>query len=194
MLHIGAAYSFRDTDDTRSVRFRARPEYHNTERFVDTDSFAADEVNLFGLESALVLGPLSLQAEFMAATTGGGADADDVCLKGMYFQTSYFLTGEHRPYSTSSGAFGRVKPKANFGADGTGALELTGRYSYLDLNDGSSVRGGRLTNSIVGMNWYLNPNVRFMFNYVHASLDRTIAVGDDDGEADLFMVRAQIDF
>ena len=189
LLHVGVAYSYRSMTEAKSARYMSRPEHHNIQSFVDT-AYDADHANLFGLESALVLGPLSLQAELMAALTdAGSAAAEQACMKGMYFQTSYFLTGEHRPYQTSSGTFGRIRPKANFGADGLGAFEVAGRVSCLDLNDGVA-RGGRMINGTLGMNWYLNPNVRLMFNYVHSCLDRNA----DDGEADLFLARAQFDF
>lgn len=191
VLHLGAAYSYRSMTEAKSVQFRSRPEYHNTAvRWVDTGVYDADHVNLFGLEGAVVCGPLSMQAELMAATSDGGdQDAEQTCLEGMYFQTSYFLTGEHRPYSRTSGTFGRIRPKANFGADGNGAFELTGRVSCLNLNDGVA-DGGRMTNGTFGLNWYLNPNVRMMFNYVHSYVNRN----GDSGEADMFLARVQFDF
>ena len=56
----------------------------------------------------------------------------------------------------------------------------------IDLNDGP-IEGGELANITVGLNWYLNPNVRIMFNYVHADIE-------DSGEADIFQTRFQVDF
>jgi phosphate-selective porin OprO/OprP len=140
---------------------------------------------VFGAEAALVYGPFSLQGEYMysGVDTPGG---EDPSFQGAYVYASYFLTGEHRAYKTSAAAFDRVKPKKNFGAGGPGAWEVGLRYSYLGLNDGE-IEGGELSDFTVGLNWYLNPNTRFMLNYVHADLD---GVGNADG----FQMRGQIDF
>lgn len=97
------------------------------------------------------------------------------------------LTGEHRPYRTERGIFGGIQPKNNFGSNGGwGAWEVAARYSHIDLND-KGVGGGELGDFTFGMNWYLNPNVRFMFNYVHADLE-------DSGEANIIQSRFQVAF
>ena len=186
LLHLGAAYSYRNPDD--SIRYRQRPEAHLTDRFVDTGSFAGDQVDLVGLEAALVDGPFSLQGEYMMADadrlSGSNSDVD---FDGYYVQASYFLTGEHRRYKTTEGAFSRIKPKKNYSAaGGPGAWELKARYSGLDLSD-KDITGGELDNISAGLNWYLNPNTRIMWDYVHADKDNI-------GEADMLMMRLQFDF
>jgi phosphate-selective porin OprO/OprP len=185
LLHLGAAFSCRNPDD--SIWYRQRPEAHLTDRFVDTGSFACDQVDLVGLEAALVDGPYSLQGEYMMAEAdrlGGGPDVE---FDGYYVQASYFLTGEHRSYKTSEGAFSRVKPKKNYSAaGGPGAWEVKARYSGLDLSD-KDITGGELDNISAGLNWYLNPNTKIMWDYVHADKDNI-------GEADMLMMRLQFDF
>lgn len=184
LLHVGAAYSYRHPDD--SLRYRSRPETHLTDRFVDTGAFASDEVDLLGLEAAWVEGPLSLQGEYVMASPKllAGSDPD---FRGYYGQASYFLTGEHRQYKTSSAAFDRVKPKKNVGqAGGFGAWEVKARYSHIDL-DSESIAGGELDDISAGVNWYLNPNTRAMWDYIHADTN-------DRGKADIVMMRFQVDF
>ena len=185
LLHLGAAYSYRNPDD--SIQYRQRPEAHLTDRFVDTGSFASDQVDLVGLEAAWVNGPLSLQGEYMMADAdrlGGGSDVE---FDGYYIQASYFLTGEHRKYKTTEGAFSRIKPRENYSAaGGPGAWEVKARYSGLDLSD-KDINGGELDNISAGLNWYLNPNTKIMWDYVHADKD-------DIGEADMLMMRVQFDF
>ncbi len=57
----------------------------------------------------------------------------------------------------------------------------------------SAKSGSHLDTITLGVNWYLNPNTRVMFNYVKA--DPTLdSDGDDDGDADLLSMRFQIDF
>ncbi len=72
-----------------------------------------------------------------------------------------------------------------------GAWEVGLRYSHIDLND-EGISGGEEDNITVGLNWYLNPNVRMMFNYVNADLEDR--AGIPDGDADIFQTRFQIDF
>ena len=157
-----------------------------TDKFMDTGAFAGDRVDLVGLEAAWVNGPLSVQSEYMKAYADR-TGASDVDFDGYYVQASYFLTGEHRNYKTSEGAFSRIKPKKNYGKEGgLGAWEVAARYSGLDLND-SDIAGGRLNDITTGLNWYLNPNTRIMWNYVYADKN-------DVGQADMLMMRLQFDF
>lgn len=185
LLHVGAAFSNRKPDD--SYGFDASPEAHLADDFVDTGSIAGDRVELLGLEAAWVNGPLSLQSEYIMAD-GGRFAGSDVEFDGYYVQASYFLTGEHRKYKTTEGAFSRVKPNNNYNASsgGLGAWEAKARYSGLDLSD-SDISGGELDNISLGMNWYLNPNTKVMWDYVHADKD-------DVGDADMLMMRLQFDF
>jgi len=185
LLHIGAGYSYRNPDD--SIRFRQRPEAHLADYFVDTGSFAGDQADLLGLEAAWVNGPLSLQGEYMMADADRLGGGSDVKFDGYYVQASYFLTGENRSYKTSEGAFSRTKPKKNYSAaGGPGAWEAKARYSELDLSD-SDVTGGELNNVTAGVNWYLNPNTKIMWDYVHADKDKV-------GKADMLMMRLQFEF
>ena len=188
LVHVGFGFSHEFRDNNSSVRFRSRPEAHLGPRFVDTGSFTADGINYFNPELALVYGPFSLQGEYMYASVDSDS-ANDPSFDGSYIYGSLFLTpGDHRRYKTSSGAFDRVKPKQNFSwGGGFGAVEAAFRYSNLHLSD-EAIRGGTLSNFTAGLNWYLNPNVRFMLNYVHAD-QRSI-----NGQADIVQMRAQVDF
>ena len=71
MAHLGAFYGHRKIGAGGEVRFRQRPESHLAPYLVDTGALDASGVNLFGFESAAILGPASLQAEYM------GADLED---------------------------------------------------------------------------------------------------------------------
>ncbi len=194
LLHLGLSYSHQFRDDSKfDLRYRARPEAHITDaRTVNTGNFKVDNVDLINPEAAFVWGPLSLQGEYFHSFTDS-READDPQFSGFYVYASYFLTGEHRTYKTSAGAFDRVRPKTNFHPTkgGWGAWELGLRYSYLDLND-EGIRGGEESNITAGVNWYLNPNTRVMFNYVYADVeDRE---NFDDGDLHIVQSRFQIDF
>lgn len=204
LLHLGLAASNRhpnkedhdsnkDTETIHAVRYRSRPEVHIGPYLADTRYIPAEEVNLLGAEAALVLGPASLQSEYLYADVDATMGADDPAFSAWYVQGSFFLTGEHRPYKTTDGAFSRVKPKRNAfdGEGGSGAWELALRYSALDLED-EKIDGGNLDDVTLGLNWYLNPNARVMWNYVHAMSDW--GAKSVDAGADVFQMRFQVDF
>jgi phosphate-selective porin OprO and OprP len=185
LVHLGLAYSRRNT--AASFRFRERPETHLAPRLVDTGVFPAEALNLIGAEAALVAGPASLQGELVRADADPAA-GPNTSFHGFYLMGSFFLTGEHRSYRAEEGAFGRVRPKRAFlsEAGGAGAWEVAIRISEIDLTDGV-ISGGELRDWTLGLNWYLNPNSRIMWNYVRADL-RTV------GTADAFQMRFQVDF
>jgi len=194
LLHLGLSYThqFRDEGDT-TVRYRERPESHITDaNIVNTGRFAADAVDIVNPELALVYGPFSLQGEYFYTWVNSQA-ADDPEFDGFYIYGSYFLTGESRKYSTSNGAFDRVRPKVNFHPTegGWGAWEIGLRYSTIDLSDGA-INGGEADNFTAGLNWYLNPNVRWMTNYVYSDVENRANVSDDD--LNILQTRFQIDF
>jgi phosphate-selective porin OprO/OprP len=172
---------------------------NGTPFFVDTRPIAdVNLINTYGCESLWVHGPWSLQSEAMVAVVdrqGPGTPA----FWGGYTQFGYFLTGEHRPYDRVAGAVDRVIPNDNFRAgQGRGAWELTGRLSYIDLTS-SGIEGGELTNMTCGVNWYLNPHCKWVFNYIHAwgnspDLSAPAAPGLLSTNTDIFAVRCQIDF
>lgn len=199
LLHTGVSVSAQNAFDN-DFRFAARPEMNMADTFVDTGSFidagnVGEWATYVNPEIALVWGAFSFQTEYTFANIDlddntAGSDPD---FSGWYAYGSYFLTGEHRKYGMKRGVFGRIKPYQNFDWNGGwGAIELKARYSELDLND-EGINGGRLNDLTLGVTWYLNPNTKVMFDYVHADVDRR-AIALDDGEADLFGMRFQVDF
>jgi phosphate-selective porin OprO and OprP len=186
LVHLGFSYvhQFRSNED---LRYRQRPESHLASRFVDTGDFPANSIDLVNPELAAVWGPLSLQAEYIRAFVDA-PELDDPAFDGWYAYLSYFVTGEHRVYKLEEAAFDKVSPKHNFhfGPDGGwGAWEVAARYSKLNLNSGD-VQGGNLGDSTLGVNWYLNPNIRIMANYVYSG--RT----DKPGSANIYESRFQV--
>jgi phosphate-selective porin OprO/OprP len=191
-FHLGLGGAFRIPDDASgTIRFRQRPESHLTSvRLVDTgDIDQAGHYTTLGLESAWISGPFSLQAEYMWVGVDRDRGDADVHFQGAYGYVSWFLTGESRFYSAKNGKFGRLRPKENAGDGGIGAWEVAVRYSHLDLNDGV-ITGGEEDNITFGLNWYINPYIRFMANYILVYTDRN--AGDE--EPRIFQMRAQIDF
>jgi phosphate-selective porin OprO/OprP len=190
LVHIGFGYSFKDPNQS-TLQFDSKPESNLTEvNFVDTGTFSARQAHLFGFETAVVFNAFSIQGEYTLAKVSRPSGASGVNFDGGYVMVSYFLTGEHRKYKR--GAFVRVSPRKNFlEGRGLGAWEMALRYSTLDLNDGG-IAGGQQDDITAGLNWYLNPHTRIMFNYVHA--DITGAPTVDRGDLHVYEFRFQVNF
>jgi phosphate-selective porin OprO/OprP len=74
---------------------------------------------------------------------------------------------------------------------GIGAWVIAARYSYVDLND-NLVFGGEQENIVVGLNWYLNDNMRLMFNWIHGTVVKINLANQDLGaKYDAFAMRTQ---
>ncbi|MCD4668842.1 MAG: porin [Actinomycetia bacterium] len=193
LLHFGTAVSYREINDEEEVKFSARPESHVTDiKYIDTgDIINTDSLLKYGLEFAGVVGPFSLQGEYIRTDVCRYDGFEDITFDGWYLYGSWFLTGESRNYKSKKGAFGRVKPTHKLGA-----LELALRYSTIDLNDGP-ITGGEEKNITFGLNWYINPYIKFMTNYImvdndeHADADGDV-IGNDDPK--IFQTRFQVDF
>jgi phosphate-selective porin OprO/OprP len=205
LLHVGGGYSFIDPANDL-VQYRNQPEVfvgetgggalvpagvpNNLPPFVDTGLLATENVHLANVEWAIARGSFYVQSEAIAAFVNRQGN-ESVAFSGAYAHAGYFLTGERRPYNGKAGVLVGVTPKQNVGKDGgVGAWEIAARWSMIDLND-ADVRGGQLNDLTGGLNWYLNPHTKFQFNYIHAMLDSRI---NGDSNADLFAVRAQVDF
>ncbi len=192
VVHIAGSAEYRNLRG-RNYRVRTRPESHIANlRLVDTGNFAADDKITWGFEFAGVMGPFSLQSEYMQqnvnATSGTTFDFD-----GYYVEASWFITGESRNYNAKYGVFKRIKPKSSLGQGGFGAFELATRFSAIDLND-KTIQGGSEHDWTVGLNWYPISHVRFMANYVNVSSTRFVGGVKEFNNPDIFEIRGQVDF
>ncbi len=190
LLHIGAAYAGQ-YHNNEEFKLTQRPEAHLAPKYLNLKVDAVNTVNAFAGELVFVTGQFTLQGEYIMAQVNPSeisvAQYSRYNYSAYYGSFSWFITGEHKNYKFSTSCFDRVATKKNVGkSKGAGAWELTLRYSYADLND-KDLNGGSLTDYTVGINWYLNPSTRFMFNYVHSDVL-------DFGYADIVMVRFQIEF
>ena len=198
LMHVGISYTHQDRDEADKdsrVKLSALPEsYLTDQRLVSTPSFYSSGMHIIDPEWAVVLGPLSFQAEYVHTFVSADKE-ENPDFWGGYVYCSYFLTGEHRTYNMKKGTFGKVKPRNDFrffGA-GLGAWELALRCSYLDLNSGK-IQGGKETNLTFGVNWYINEHMRIMLNYIHADIRDCAAPAVNQGNADIYQGRFQIRF
>ena len=137
------------------------------------------------LEISRQIGSLSLQAEITAARVN--APAVEGTATGGYVYATYFLTGERRGYSRSSGTFGRVIPIDPIDEGGFGAIEVGGRLDYVDLTDLGPGSGAQWGATAV-VNAYLTKRVTLTADYSHT---RTVAGPDDGLTSDAVTLRFQ---
>lgn len=181
-LHFGASLSQENankgSDDLRaSVSYAGRRGPSQT--IAVTTGASGDSVETFGLEAAGAFGPVYFQSEYAKAKFEAplGASED---VETYYVMGSWMLTGQHKPYKSGNGVFGSPK------VDGTkGAWELTARYDSIENKD---VEGLEAKATTLGLNYYINPNVRLMFNYTQGDNEFT---GDETGQ---YAVRTQFSF
>ena len=208
LIHLGASGYWREPGTTTptaaepinsQLRYRAQPEVTaDAARLADTGVLArAKSYTYVGLEAAGVYGPFSIQGEYAASRVDQVPGRVDLSFNGAYVMASLFLTGESRVYDSRNGVFTRLAPKRPFGKNGgAGAFEIAARWSKLDLDSHvdqlalGGVRGGTLTDYTLGMNWYLNPYLRVMVNYIHADAEKRSATNVDQGtDADILALR-----
>jgi phosphate-selective porin OprO/OprP len=194
VLHVGASarYGF----DQGNVRFRSRPEQHLGQRIVDTGGLGRGNFLTLCGELAFVYDRWSLQAEYFHTVVRAQRSGGERTFSGYYAFVSYFLTGPCRNYKVSSATFDRITPCQSWLDDeccGLGAWEIAARYSRLDLSD-DNIRGGEVWDATFGLNWYVNPHTRVMFNYVYSDLQSRGANNNINAPLHVFAVRLQVDF
>jgi phosphate-selective porin OprO and OprP len=112
--------------------------------------------------------------------------SDHPNFSGWYVEGSWVLTGEPKGYSVNAtnnevGGYGAPKVASPFSLDGEswGAWELVARYSDTDLdwNRGlaSGIAGGREKIVDLGLNWYLNNEVKLQVHDLIVNVDKVSA-------------------
>jgi len=155
----------------------------------------------WGTESALVYDRFSLQGEYNHLHVNRYGAVPDPNFDGYYLFGTVFLTGESRSFK--GGVVDRVKPFNNFDpASGHwGAFELALRYDRLDLTDRDLTPLNHDAHSWTGgLNWYLNPNTRFIVNYIRFKgansplVVAPVAINGTTAKGDALATRLQFDF
>ena len=160
---------------------------------------------VYSVEAAGTIGSLYLQGEYFWYNVERKAivGLPDVKFQGGYAQAGYILTGETRSYNPGSASYGSVIPNNPFSLDGSGwgAWEIAARFSTMDLNNllgaANGVAGGRQNVYTLALNWYVNRNVRFMFDYLHGDVAKQVSptnFADTGSKFDAFAMRTQFAF
>ncbi|OQY29559.1 MAG: hypothetical protein B6244_03375 [Candidatus Cloacimonetes bacterium 4572_55] len=204
-IHLGAGIVYQTPDDeSETLEYKIEPEaktgdteFCNTGDIKDVDYFT-----LMGIEGAASYKNMYVQGEFIQNDITRLDDAEDLSFYGGYVFAGFILTGEHRPYIVKEGEFGKIIPKNKK----RGALELAVRYSHINLSDYEiigdpdlgtesikGVQGGKANNFTVGLNWYANPNVKLIANYIYVDNSINAGVkGGLEGDDDFGIIQTRI--
>jgi phosphate-selective porin OprO/OprP len=190
---------------TQTLTLNDRPELRiDPTTLISTGAIAdVSGAQVYSAEAAATYGPLFFQGEYFWFNVDRNAfgPLPSLRFQGGYAEAAYALTGETRRYNAPSASYGGISPANPFSLSGGGwgAWEIAGRYSTMDLNDqlatANGVAGGRQTIYTLALNWYVNDNVRFMFNYLHGDITKQISptnFGDAGAKFDAFAMRTQI--
>ena len=146
--------------------------------------------NAFGLQAEYI------QSKQELLVTGIPASRIDLNNRAWQATGSWVLTGEDAGYR------GVAKPNAPFhsSGEGWGAFELVARYGELNVDDDAfpvyanlSTAASKSTSWSVGLNWYLNSNLKLVLNHTKTQFDGGAIGGDREDEKTLFS-RVQLSF
>ena len=153
----------------------------------------------------------SIVAVNNAACASSTSVIDHPTFSGWYVEGSWILTGETKGYSPAAinnevGGFNGPVPSRpfSFSGDSWGAFELVARYSNTDLNwhtgqvastsQLAGVLGGEERVIALGLNWYLNRNVRVMIDDNIITVKKgTAAIPNRDGQ-DINVIGVRLQF
>ena len=139
------------------------------------------------------------------------AIAERPTFEGWYIHGSWILTGETRPYTVAAlnneiGGFQQPVPSRPFSLNGDswGAWELVARYSDIDLDWNprrvasttqlAGIVGGRERIFDIGVNWYMNRNVKLQIHNSFVSVDKGTAALPTRDSQDLNIVGVRLQF
>jgi phosphate-selective porin OprO/OprP len=177
-----------------TIRLRDRPEMRvDGTRLIDTGAIAAKNGTMWAFDGGVNIDNFFLGGEWakfeidrLATAT---LPADHPSFSGWYVEGSWVITGEPKSYTVSAtnnevGGFGAPKVANPFSlaGDSWGAWELTARYSDTDLDwnpimaasatSQAGTNGGKERIILIGLNWYLNNNIKLQFNDMITKVDR----------------------
>ena len=163
-LHVGGDVTWGDEDSGQSLRGRTDGQFI----FFNRINARGDRLRYSG-EAACYSGPFTIYGEYIHSQEErkglgtGGRDLPDLVGRGWYVTTTYLLTGETKvPGQTVT----PTRWTSPMGPErGWGAWELAARFAQLDFR-ARDITGNRVNALTLGVNWYLTPNVKWLFNFV----------------------------
>ena len=188
LFHLGISHRYQ-SNDNKEYSVGIRPDVHlSQQKYVNTGTIKnVKKVDFYNFESVYIDKSFCVQSEYLVANLNRKLQ-ENIQLSSFYGQVSYILTGENKSHNRSMYFYNSVRPNKPFSLEKKqyGAWELAFRYTHTNLNN-KDILGGKETNYTTGLNWYLNPVTKIMFNHVLADIE-------DKGTASVYQVRLQVAF
>lgn len=180
-LHLGGWFSVEDlnagsANTSASVSYAGRRGPSQT--IAAVNGVAGDKITAYAAEVAGSFGPAFFQGEYVQSTFEQPFFSDQD-VTAWYLQGSWMLNGGHKPYKSAAGVFGSPK------VGDKGLWELTARYDNIENKD---IANREVNSVLLGVNYYVNSNLRFMFNYTKGDNEVN---GDETGQ---YALRTQFAF
>ena len=169
-----------------TITLQDRPEIRvDGTRLISTGGITAQHAFMWAIDGGINFNEFFLGGEYadfqIDRRPSGLLVGDRPDFSGWYVEATWVLTGEPKSYTVSAtnnevGGFGAPKVARPFSwrGDSWGAWELAVRYSDTDLNwndttaatatTQAGINGGDERIVAIGLNWYLNNNVKLQFN------------------------------
>jgi phosphate-selective porin OprO and OprP len=186
------------------INLQDRPEFREDgDRLISTGSIAAKTADMWALSGGANFENFYIGGEYahfsvdrLPIKSGSTVlfNGDNPVFSGWYVEGSWVITGEPKTYTVSAnnnevGGFGSPKVASPFSLSGDswGAWELTARYSDTDLNwdqnriasgtTQAGIPGGQERIIMLGINWYLNNNIKLQLNDGITHVSKIAAAG-----------------
>ncbi len=165
-FQVGGDVTIGDEDSGQSLQGKTDGQFV----FFNRINTRGDRLRYSG-EAAYYVGPFTLYGEYIQTEEErkglgtAGRDLPDLVGRGWYVTTTYVLTGETKvPGQTviPNRWASPVGPER-----GWGAWEVAARFAQLDFRaqDNPNNSNNQVSALTLGVNWYLTPNVKWLFNF-----------------------------
>lgn len=213
IVHFGASLRYRERDDEGRFNIISRPLLFNSGNpYLQSGAIDKSDITL-GLENYIEHKNLSFQTELEVLRVHNSFQ--DYNFYGGFFEVTFNITDERRPYNVRQGTLGIVKPKHSLLNGGYGAWALVARYDFVDLSDGdigmpyspeiaARTHGGSEAAYSMGILWQLNDKVSMRASYAYSKFHNTtgfsqiansyFANPNGNGEANIYDLRIQFGF
>lgn len=216
MVGMSGATIISQGGNALGLTFQDRPEIRvSPARLISASVAGAKDASMYAFDAGVNIENFYLGGEYanfmVDRPAASGRNADSPNFSGFYVEGSWILTGETKTYTVTSmnnevGGFGapRVANPFSLSGESWGAWELVARYSDTNLNWNKNqlattgiqagINGGDERILVVGLNWYLNNNVKLQFHDQIVNVKRLSAAGGTEIGQDLNIVGIRLQF
>ncbi len=179
-LHIAAGGSYRQPKTDMAIMEYGMARYNtrnatsiNRRKYVDSDLIpGVDHEFLYNGEMAAFWKGFRIQGEYISNNIFIKNNAPATVNKsvkrfsGWYAHVGFVLFGGQQRFDYMDGEFTQPSRGRKWGD-----IELLARYDYINMNN-ANILGGAAENYTLGVNYYVNSNVKFVLNYQYTNNDR----------------------